>query len=464
MSANLSGGRQSPESTSRLGEAAIRGLTSPAQKYFAALALLTLLCGCTKPVTLDTTYGRTFGTPGQKSVNGTSVLVEMFEQAGHNVTTVSRFSPRLEKADTIVWFPDDFGPPSVKHREYLEDWLQQQSGRTVIYVGRDYDAAADYWRQATPLAKPEQAAEYHRKLATAISDWTIERGQIPAGSYERWFKTDSTAPPRPATQLAGPWAKGIDAKKANVQLGVRYEIPTEKDRPPTDFQELPDFEVLLSSPHNSVEEPLVLRVSPPLAYDSQVIVVASGSFLLNLPLVNKEHRKLAGRLMEEVAPGGNVVFVESGVGGPPIRKREEATPPRTGFDMLAVWPLNIILLHGIAWLLLICICLYPIFGRPRKVYGIFGRAATRMTSPLAHLLLAVPPEGAEQDDAPHSTGDFGRHLTALGELISLTGKREYAEEKLRYYHEHVKRDSGATHVPAKPAAKTAPPPPTTTNH
>ena len=39
------------------------------------MALLLLCIGCSKPVQLDTTYGRTFGTPGQKSVNGTSVLV-----------------------------------------------------------------------------------------------------------------------------------------------------------------------------------------------------------------------------------------------------------------------------------------------------------------------------------------------------------------------------------------------------
>lgn len=424
-------------------------------KYLVALILIAILsAGCSKPVKLDTSYGKTFGTPGQKSVNGTSVLAEMFEQSGHSVTTVGRFSPRLERADTIVWFPDDFSPPSDKHREYLEQWLQQKPERTVIYVGRDYSATADYWRQATPLAKPEQAAEYHRNLAEALSDWTAERAKIPAGSYARWFKTQTDLPPRPVTTLAGPWSSSIDPKRADLELGIRYQIPVDKDRPALDYQALPEYEVLLSSDN----EPLVIRASSSGWHGGEVIVVANGSFLLNLPLVNKEHRKLAGRLIEECAPGGNVVFVESGRGGPPIRKREENTPPRTGFDMLAVWPLNVILLHGIGWLLLVCICLFPIFGRPRRVYGVFGRAARRMTSPIAHLLLAVPPEGSEQEDGPQSTGDFGRHLAALGELLSLTGKREYAEEKLRYYHEHVKRDSGAAHVPAKPATK-----PKTTN-
>lgn len=423
------------------------------------LLLLVLLCaGCSKPVQLDTSYGRTFGTPGQKSVNGTSVLAEMFEQAGHNVRTTGRFSPRLEQADTIVWFPNDFGPPSAPHRKYLEEWLAARPGRTLVYVGRDYDATSDYWRQATPLAKPEQVAEYHRKLADAIAEWNSQRGTLPAGSYQRWYKTDSSSAPRAATRLRGPWSRRVDRKKTNIQLGQKYLVPTLADRPSSEYESLPDFEVLLSSEG----DPIVTRVTSSDWYDSQIFVVANGSFLLNFPLVNKEHRKLAGALIEECTVDGEVYFVESGPGGPPIRKREEDTPPRTGFDMLTVWPINVILLHTIGWMLLVCICLYPIFGRPRRVYGVFGRAATRMTSPLAHWLLAIPPEGSEAEDGPQSTGDFGRHLTALGELISLTGDREYAEQKLQYYHDHVKRESGATHVPAKPTKTTAPPP-TTTN-
>ena len=53
--------------------------------------------------------------------------------------------------------------------------------------------------------------------------------------------------------------------------------------------------------------------------ESQLIVVANGSFLLNLPLVNHEHRKLAGKLIDAVGPPGQtVVFLESFAGGPPI--------------------------------------------------------------------------------------------------------------------------------------------------
>ncbi len=46
---------------------------------------------------------------------------------------------------------------------------------------------------------------------------------------------------------------------------------------------------------------------------SQLLVVANGSFLLNAMLVNHEHRKLAGKLVDAIGPGGrDVVFLESG--------------------------------------------------------------------------------------------------------------------------------------------------------
>src|SRR5690606_4228280 len=92
-----------------------RGWSAP-----ALLLLLVACVGCTPRESLDTAYGKTGGTPGGKSVNGLSVLADMYEAAGCEVYTTNRFSPRLSQADTIVWAPDDFEPPSAEHREYLE--------------------------------------------------------------------------------------------------------------------------------------------------------------------------------------------------------------------------------------------------------------------------------------------------------------------------------------------------------
>jgi hypothetical protein len=419
--------------------------------------VLILLSGCGRAQKLDTSYGKTYGTPGEASVNGTSVLMRMFKEAGFKTSTVQRFSPRLEKADVIVWAPDDFSPPDREHREYLENWLQAQSGRTVIYIGRDYDAAEAYWRQALPHAKPEQNAEYQRKLAEAISEWQSRRAAAPdKDQYARWFKTKVGQPRRQAATLEGPWAKGVNPAKCKIEITTRYTKPAESDRPAGDWQALPDQEVLLSSSGDQ----LVTRVTSNAWYQGQVIVVTNGSFLLNLPLVNKEHRKLAGKLIEESDRGGtNVVFVESTVGGPPIRKHEDAPKRTTGFDMLAVWPLNIILLHVIVWLLVTCVSLYPIFGRPRRLYEAAMGAAERAM--FATMTVAMPflagifaiKFGADDDDRPQSGGDFGRHLAALGEMLSLTGNQQFALDKIKYYQDHVKRDSGASHISAKPPKK-----------
>src|SRR5262245_37784027 len=94
---------------------------------------------------LSASYGRRRGR-GADSVNGTAVLADMFELKGLKVRTVDRLSPKLRKeVDVIVWFPNDFEPPTKKQREFLEQWLAAGSQRTLIYVGRDYDASPHYW-------------------------------------------------------------------------------------------------------------------------------------------------------------------------------------------------------------------------------------------------------------------------------------------------------------------------------
>lgn len=411
--------------------------------------LLLLFAGCTPRERLDVEYGKTGGTPGAKSVNGTGVLAGMFSEAGNRVTTMSKFSPRFEKADTIVWAPNDFDPPSEKHRLYLENWLMAKNGRTVVYIGRDYDASVAYWRKAMPLAPIEQQAEFQSNLSKAAIEVTSQRMSIPAQDvYARWFTMKVGQPKQTVTTLQGPWSKGINAKKCEIELATRLAIPVQKDIPRGDEQPLADYELLLGTqtdPKVSQVTPIATRVTYVSWSDSQVIVVTNGSFLLNYPLVNKEHRKLAGKLIEECASQGETIFVESEAGGPPIQLKQADEPAKTGFEMLVVWPLGTILMHGIVCLLLACICLYPIFGRPLTL-----NRWTRRLYP--------SPKSAVDDDG--ITGDFGKHLDALGELLSLTKDQQFALDKLQYYQRHVKRESGVSHVgpPKTPPGM----PPTTT--
>src|SRR5688500_10330085 len=81
----------------------------PAVGLAAALALVVvgyLLTRGPRNEELPAAYGHRRGsTEVVRSVNGTSVLAEMFRAAGHRVTSFTRLSPRLEAFDTIVWAP-----------------------------------------------------------------------------------------------------------------------------------------------------------------------------------------------------------------------------------------------------------------------------------------------------------------------------------------------------------------------
>jgi hypothetical protein len=366
------------------------------------IVLLGLLCamnaGCSEKI--DTAYGERKGM-ATYSVNGTAVLGEMFEAAGHNVYSWRWLSPRIEKqADCIVWFPDDFEPPSPEVRDWLEnwllgqpehawdDWLAEQPGRTLIYVGRDFDAAAWYWDEVKPGAPPEQAKLIAKEAAAAKSDFNIDRQAIPAKDDCRWFTAVGKSQPRKVGTLQGPWAEGIDASKVEIELNGRIDTADSAD-------------VLLKSKGD------VLVTREPWG-ESQLIVIANGSFLLNLPLVNHEHRKLAGKLIEEVGPPGQtVVFLESDPGGPPIRDEDPSAQVPTGMEIFFIPPACWILWHFSAIGIMFCFSRWPIFGLPRRLER-------------------------------GGTSDFAKHIEALAELLERSGDEGYAQRRLAHYQQTTK--------------------------
>src|SRR5262249_15228128 len=116
------------------------------------------------------------------------------------------------------------------------------------------------------------------------------------------------------------------------------------------------------------------------------ILVENGSFLLNLPLINHEHRMLAGELVAATGEAGSVVFLESGRGGPPIDP-----PPADNslWTLFKGWPLGAILLQLMVAGIIFCFVRWPICGRPRVPF------------------------------APAIT-NFAPHVTAVGEMLTKT--------------------------------------------
>jgi hypothetical protein len=390
-----------------------------------AAALLLTIIGASlagrRDEQLPKTYGKRRGTDSLRSVNGTAVLAELFKKAGHRVTTLGRLSPRLDDFDIVVWIPDDFEPPKKEQRDFLEDWLargdDKESSRTVVYVGRDYDAAVAYWDRMAPQVPADQADEALRRKAEARAAHEADRSKMPPGqattSYARWFSAQRDQPPKKSHQLRGPWAKDIDAAKTEIHLEGRMAVPRKEQA--TSSEPFPaDFEVLLSSG----DDPLVTRVTNDVSDgwgDGQILVVANGSLVLNYPLVNHEHRKLAARLVAECGPPGRVVFVESGPGGPPVLEKEPSSGAQTPLELLKVWPLNAILLHLTILGIVFCLARSPIFGRPREL-------------------------------RPESPADFGKHVAALGQLLARTKDRHYAQSRLSHYRQIAERKSGRSHT------------------
>lgn len=357
--------------------------------------------------TLNAEYGRRTGR-GADSVNGTAVLAHMFELSGFEVRTARRLSPRIGKeADVLVWFPSDFQPPSKKQRDYLERWLAGGSERTLIYVGRDYDAAAHYWKAVQPKASAEDAKRMAKLAAQARSAHESRRATMAEQEFAGWFTIERGKKERIVKQLGGAWSTGVDASQAHIPVSGKLDVPLTSDAKKDDPPPPDEIEPLLTAQ----EDVLAFRAMDFAWSDGQLIVVTNGSFLLNYPLINKEHRKLASQLIDECS-GTRVVFLEGGAGNVEIL---EDDPPETGgLAMLRIWPLNVIIIHLTIFGMVYCLTRWPIFGRPKELAG-------------------------------ENPADFGRHVAALGQLMARSKNLTYAQSRLAHYQQQSRRASGASH-------------------
>ncbi|HVC93287.1 MAG TPA: hypothetical protein VND64_06325 [Pirellulales bacterium] len=372
------------------------------------------LAGCENGI--DTTYGRRSGSVGGDSVNGTAVLAGMFERAGHSVSKSSRLSPRVrEKADAIVWAPDDFSHPTKEVCDWFDEWWRDKPGRVMIYIGRDFDAAPGYWRAVQSGAPQGQLREIKRRLAESQNAFRQRRAGLPEKEEGSWCTVEGRRRRRDVRTLDGEWAAGVAPERTEIELNGRLVPSGGPSVPPPENDVLVhpmepvhraagDAKTLLSSNGD-------VLVSRRAVEEGSLVLIVNGSFLLNEPLVNVEHRKLAAKLIAEVAPRQRVVFLESGPGGPPLLDKEPDEAIRSGLEIFGVYPFNWIFLHLAVLGLIFCVARFPIFGTPRSL-----------------------------DPVPLS--DFGRHVWALGKLLERTGDRVYALSRLQHYQQNVRREPG----------------------
>jgi hypothetical protein len=383
-------------------------MTKRVVRGLVLLLLLPLLAGC--GVTgLQDDYGRRNGPMVFASVNGTAVFGQMCEARGHKVFSWPVLSPRIEdQADCIVWFPDDYDPPNRDVQRWLERWLKAKPKRTLIYVGRHFDATAWYWENVGADSLPaEELSEIGRRRKKARREFGQSLKPLPQSDDHDWFVLDGRHQHRKITTLEGApdWLEGIDPAKVSMELNTRLLPPRDAD-------------VLLASEGDAIVFRLPIR-------RSQLIVVANGSFLLNAPLSFHEHRRLAGKLIDEIGPPGKTIaFLEFDPFGPEIADKDPSFGLQLGFQVFNRWPTNWIMLHICLLGVLLCFWRYPIFGRP------------------------VEPES-------ESTSDFGLHIDAVARLLARTGDTAFAHTRLQHYRQAARIDTVALKGPAAGADLTA---------
>jgi hypothetical protein len=321
----------------------------------------------------------------------------------------------MDEYDIVVWFPDDFELPKPDQQKFLEDWLYDGKQRTLIYVGRDYDASIDYWERVLPDVPPEQAVEALRRQARARARHHELRMAMPEGEECRWFGVRGKRPERhvgrddpDGPELRGPWCQHGEIDPSQTEITLQGRLHPLETLPTSEYgRRLRSQNLLVSR-----DDALVWKITNRDWSEGGIIIVNNGSFLLNMPLVQHEHRKLAGKLIAECgAEGKKVVFLESESGGPPVYDEEPGENYPTGFEALTVWPIGAILLHFVVMGTVLLVSLMAIFGRPRA---------------LPHVPLS----------------DFGHHIEALGALLARTQDQAYARGRLRDYQEKVRGDGG----------------------
>lgn len=374
-----------------------RPAAGPARLAALAAALLLTVAGCQSNY-VNERYGSRSGFGGD-GINGTAVLGAMIQDAGHRVRSVASLSPKVEKADVIVWFPTDYKAPDPDVQLWLEEWLiYNDEAKTLVYVSPDYHAGELYWSTTMTRAPAEQQSEFLKKQRESQSMFANQRSVAPTtADASGWFSSDRRNARTRVKQLRGPWASGVDASKARLEHRG-YLTPADT------------ADVLLA---DGAGHPLASEIVyepeswQTQAEDSRLVIVENGSFLLNASLVNHEHRKLAGRLVDRLGrPQRDVVFLESG-SSPPVYDQDPSTSPPTGFGLFGLWPIGAVLAQLAALGLVMAAAAWPIFGTPRR------------------------------SEQPALT-DFGRHVQALGRLLAATRDRSYAYAQLRAYFQNDK--------------------------
>jgi len=406
--------------------------------------LVLVSMGCQR---LSDDYGRSDGNVGRTSLNGFGALRRSFDQAGFRSRDVSRLSDRVGMTSTIVWTPQVAVPIAGNVSEWFRDWLSQ-GDRTLIYVLPDSGSAAEYWSQTAGLAPPDQRLEYRRRAARELNRQWVERFNRERISFSGLFTAQPLAmkvdvlqvsselldlPSEPPSMITAEYQleflePGEDESEDEFQwdrwLAGRAMWQVQTDDSSAAPAATPATIGTQTSPSTWVppqqrELVLVARLTSSQWPGSQILVVNGGSLLTNYAFTRPWNRELAAMLIKASQPAGDLEkfagFLSSDSQPIPVSNRQPDVPRATGMELLTTWPISLITMHGVLLGFIICLMLFPIFGRPRRV---------------------------ERPGGSH----FGAHLDAVAALMKRTHGEAYARQRISEYMRRVRGETQGSWV------------------
>jgi hypothetical protein len=394
-----------------------------------------------------------------QSLNGLGVHKRMWETAGARVLTPQKLSPRLDDFDVLVLVGKTYGPPGRLARDWLENWLREGEGRSVVYFGRDFDANLLYRNQTLEELNPADQLLSKNFVALREADLFADRlAHFPEDVFCRWFFVKASSRPTVHQSFTGPWSPALSGlaggwpvrtilqpPESDLQLkkpswisgaSKKKLVPVRKFQLGDDSEQvLGDKEVqrsvwvpeeidtdelwqeewdLAGSPEvllaGSGGEPLVFRISSPDFPDGQILIVANGAPFLNGNMVLPLHRKIGEMVIEECLPAKRVGLVSYGENGLLISQIDAGGKSNVGMELLTVWPMSAITMHAAFLGIVVCFVLLPILGRPQKL-------------------------------SPRSVTDFGLHVEAVGQMLLETRDIRYAVTMIRDYFCKVRKEN-----------------------
>jgi len=411
-----------------------------ARRVPAALALLAGIAfgGCSR---LVTEYGHSDGYTGETSLNGFAALRSAFRRSGFSDRKITRLSDRVRRADAIVWTPQLWGPIDARAIDWIEAWLAG-GDKTLLYIIPDSGSEVDYWRVAQNFAPLSQRLEYRKHEASAINERIaarLTRSEIPNCGWFNVVPLTERAVPDPFqgdwksvlrdggevvtdaieielfVEPLAPLDDSVDQSGASAPAATTTTprtvagswMPTESHRSELDLQ----WRSRLESGDGKT---VVAEITSPSWKQSRIIVVAGGSWLTNFALTRAPNRQLAERIVRATVPAESAqrkaVFLSTTWSTVPVSDPQDGIPKATGMEILTVWPISWVTMHGVLIGLVVCLVLFPVFGRPRRV------RYTRQ-------------------------GDFGDHLDAVAALMNNTAGTDYAHSRIGEYRQRIHGES-----------------------